>query len=105
MSNRTQGLRVRVVSSRLVISIGVETLAHAIETSPDDRLSPHNDETREFEHHTVTDPVMFAQEMVRALTAEEEDGTTVVYRLLDDAANNAIDNGAVSVERPQVYRG
>lgn len=46
----------------------------------------------------VTNPEVFAKEMVRALNDEDEQGTTPIHRLLDEATNEAIESGAEGIE-------
>jgi hypothetical protein len=77
-----------------VISIGVETLANAIafglnwETDPDDECAGWR----------ITDPNVFAGSVVRVLMDEEEDGTTLVHRMLDTAGERVVEDGAAGVE-------
>lgn len=91
-------LKVEVIGGRLVISIGVRCLAHAIEFAP--ALTRYNESADEFEHPKVTDPLAFAHEIDAELSKEEEDGTTVVHRMLDKAAQSAIENGAEGIHCP-----
>lgn len=76
-------LRVAVVGGRLVISIGVRTLAFAVANSPDHEGDPIK----------ITDPLAAAKEIRVELVREEEDGTTEVHKLLDKAAYDAWENG------------
>lgn len=46
----------------------------------------------------VKDPGVFAAELVAALNAEDEGGSTIVHKLFDTAINSAIENGAEGVE-------
>ena len=72
-------LEVGLVDGRLVISIGVNALAFA--------AANHDDGI------TICDPDLAAEEIVRELRREEEDGTTPVHRLLDKAVFDAWENG------------
>ena len=47
---------------------------------------------------TISDPKAFALEVVHALNDEDEEGTTSVHRLFDDAFDRVIDSGAEGVE-------
>jgi len=102
-TRRNEGLCVGVVGGQLTISIGIDALARAIEASPDDRISTYNDAGNDFEHPRIEEPDIFAEEMVRALQDEKEDGTTRVHRLLDDAAVKAFDDGAQGVVFPDSW--
>jgi hypothetical protein len=93
-------LRCRIVGKQLVISIGIDTLAHAL------RVGPVGGEiTRDDEHPDgwdesklrVTDPAVFAKEVVHALMDEAEDGSSPVTNLLDRAFRDAIENGAEGI--------
>ena len=75
-------LDVAVTGGRLVISIGVRTLAFAV---------THGAGVDEVMR--ITDPLAAAREMVSELVREEEDGTTPVHKLLDKAAFDAWENG------------
>jgi len=85
-------LEVSIASGRLIISIGVDTLASAAE-----RCLRFYDGERDRYTLTVTDKEKFATEVVRALQHEEEDGTTPLHVLLDDAFEAAVDDGCEGV--------
>ena len=72
-------LEVVLAGDRLVISIGVNVLAFAVGAG-----------TQDF---TITDAALAAREILRELQREEEDGTTPVHKLLDQAAFDAWENG------------
>lgn len=72
-------LSVGLEDDQLVIRIGIATLAFAL-TAADEPLR-------------VVDARLAAEEIVRVLTDEEEDGTTPVHRLLDKAGLAAWENG------------
>lgn len=96
----TAPLEIGIVEGRLVISVGIATLAQAIEWSPD--LFLHDAKTGEFIGPRITDTAVFAKEIALILQREEEDGTTLVHRLLDKAASEAIDQGAEGVSVPAI---
>ncbi len=94
---RKSHLSAHVVDGRLVISIGVETLAFAFDHS--EFAQPHDDESGEFvQAFKVTSPVMFARAVARELEREQEDGTTPVHLLLDAACAGAVEDGCEGVE-------
>ena len=95
---RTQPLTVEREDGRLVISIGIYMLARGIEASPDQRIAPYDEASRTFRPPRITDDDKFADAMVTALIDEEGDGTTVIHKLLDNTAANAIENGCEGVE-------
>lgn len=74
-------LTVEIKDGCLCISIGVKTLAFAITHSPELNLN-------------VTDFEGFAADVARELRDEQEDGTTPVHLLLDEAAAKAVENGS-----------
>lgn len=83
---RNQQMSVEIKDGRLEISIGVDLMCHAITHGPcQDALE-------------ITDNDMFAGEVLRALKYEEEDGTNPVHRMLDAAAEQAIEDGAEGCE-------
>jgi hypothetical protein len=95
---RHQPLRVDVEGGRLIISIGVETLAFSVEHAPGPPLTVYDAETRDFVHTQVNDPDAFASEVRGALLAEEEDGSTLLDRMLDEAAADAVGDGCEGVD-------
>lgn len=98
MAKRRNGhLRVRIEREQIVISIGVALLPHVVNT---DLYGAYNDAKDEWEYPKVTDPDVFAKEVVRELLQEEEDGTTLVHKMFDAAINEAIENGAEGIDVP-----
>lgn len=94
--NRDQHVNVELIDGRLVISIGVDTLATAIKYMP--QLDDAFDEVEGKEIETeITDADKLAAAIVETLDDEEEDGTTLVHRMLDKAALQAIENGAEGI--------
>lgn len=55
--------------------------------------------------YKVTNAEEFAQEFVRELNKESEDGTTMIHSLFDKAALNAIDQGAFGIEEHEDQEG
>ncbi|MGL4925633.1 MAG: hypothetical protein ACRC4K_02180 [Plesiomonas shigelloides] len=81
-------LSVDLNPTKLVISIGKETLLHAIETGRSYGLGDVK----------IINNELFLEEIVRELNAEREDGTTLIHEAIDQAVSNAIENGADGVE-------
>lgn len=73
----------------LIIRIGIDTLAFAAEREPM-RMG-----TREREPgHFVSDKAGFAADVVRVLLDEEEDGSSRLTDLFDQACEDAINDGS-----------
>lgn len=70
-------------NGRLSIEIGIETLINACGEA--------------LEGQKVTSQKTFGREVLGALADEEEDGTTLVHRMFDDAIRNALEQGAQGV--------
>lgn len=88
MSTTDSQLSVEINDNQLVITIGKETLLHAIETGRSYGLGDI----------TITDKDLFLTELVRELKAEGEDGSTLIHEALDQAVSNALENGAEGAE-------
>lgn len=93
MSDREQPLRVEITDEGLLlISIGIETLGHAVELKPGYSKSDGSSAV------TITNIDQFAAAVALELESEEEDGTTLVHIALDEAADQAIENGAEGID-------
>ena len=83
--------------------MGIDVLKHATETSPDNRLCWLDEESGEFVSYKILDREEFAKDVVRALCEEQEDGTTPVHILLDNAMVRAIEDGSIAIsEEPSI---
>lgn len=89
-------LSCEVVGDELVIRVPVSALAKATEIMLPDLLMIDPDEYPE--PVKVTDPLEWAQAVADALTEEEEDGTTRINRMFDDAFKHASEQGAEGIE-------
>lgn len=79
-------LGVCITSDRLIVAMGTEPLIHAVSDQP--ALADYN----------VTDPAAFAAAIVKELRREQgDDGTTLLHIALDQAAVNAMENGAEGI--------
>ncbi|QOT75070.1 hypothetical protein [Cupriavidus basilensis] len=85
-------LSCEVVGDELVIRVPVSALAKATEIMLPDLLMIDPDLVE------VTDPLEWAEAVVDALTEEEEDGTTRINRMFDDAFKHASEQGAEGIE-------
>lgn len=90
-------LRIEMRDNQLIISIGLDTLAWAAENHPD-LYDDENDRGL----YKINDHIVFAKDVITELKDEEEDGTTLVHRMIDEATMRAISNGsqAVSEAKP-----
>lgn len=90
-------LLVDVKNGRLVISIGVETLAFSAENS--NFFNPFIDTQNAFVRlWKITNAHDFAHDVKHALCEEAEDGSTLLTRLLDKGIKQAVDDGSTAVE-------
>ena len=80
-------LEVLIEGNRLLISIGLSTLAFAVTHRPD-----------EDNIYRIIDPLAAGREIARQLRDEDEEGTTAVHRMLDKAAWDAWENGGKGFE-------
>lgn len=91
---KSQQLSVKIHEGQLQISIGVALLAYATQYQnhwPEDFY--------------VSDIDKFAKSLARQLKREQEDGTTPVHRMLDDAAQEVIEQGDDGVDEGNVEAG
>jgi len=85
-------MKVEVIDNVLTISIGIKELANAF------LLSPWNwDAEKDKELFSVADNQEFADEVVRELLWEEDDGTTLVHLMFDTAMERAVENGSEGI--------
>lgn len=83
-------LIVRVVDGNVVISIGVDTLLHALAVGREAAFDDDN--------VRVTSPEDYVQSIVDELLYEEDDGYTVIHAMFDQASERAIDNGCAGIQ-------
>ena len=88
-------LSVEIEGNELVIRIGLDTLAVAVEYDP--QLQVYDDDLDEYFGPKVTNESKWAKEIVHALNSEEEGGTTLVHLMLDNAAMQALESGAEGI--------
>lgn len=95
-------LTVSIEDGELVIRIGFETLAFAVQHDP--QLIIYDAAMGEFFAPEVTDEAVWAKEVCRALEREEEDGTTLVHLMLDKAVMQAFESGAEGIKLAEDLR-
>ena len=94
MNKANEPLKIEVADGRLVISIGVSTLAYALPLAP-------GLQCEEGSLLTVKDDEQFARDIARELEHEDEGGDTPVHCLLEKAAWKAVEwSEAAEMEEP-----
>ena len=92
-----QGLEVTVKDGRLVISIGVQTLAHA--SAYADWANPFDEAADDYiRTFAIADAPQFAKDVVSAMLDEREDGATPLSLFLDKMAEAAINDGSLGMD-------
>lgn len=99
MKNSESPLKVEVTDGKLIISIGIQTLAWVVsyEGNLMEKFYPNN--------YKVTDALGFAEDVAEKLEHEDEIGDTVVTELLDTAIIEAINDGSCNVEEVGMKEG
>lgn len=82
----------------LVIVVSKEYLKHLVET--DDNRTEYNEDCDSWDGVKVVDDYEWLQDVANSLNREEDDGSTPVCRMLDDAFTDAIENGSAAVILP-----
>lgn len=90
MKNEEQGLEAKIIDGKLVVSIGLDVLAYAVEQASD--YDP------DFLPVKVINKMNFAKDIIEELTLEDEGGRSSITELIDAAAMSAIENGSEWVE-------
>lgn len=97
--SKTQRLTVGIEKDELVIRIGIDTLTFAFEYSEMNNPFDEDGDSGEFiRQYRVIDMAKFAEDVVTELNVEEEDGTTPLHRLLDQAFESVLENGGFGIE-------
>jgi len=83
----------QIIDGKLVISLRISTLAHAARhCAYFDALEEDGCPLK------ITDEAVFAESVAAALNCEEEDGSTPITRMLDDAFEHVSEQGMDGVE-------
>ncbi len=90
MSKEKQ-LTIEIKNDELVISIGAGLLAYATFTVINEGYGKDDKN-----YMVVKDRSKFAQSIIEALAIEEEDGTTPVHRMLDNALEHMVEQGEIT---------
>ena len=95
-----QPLEAKIEDGRLVIAVGVQTLAHATAfanwANPFDEAA--DDYIRTF---AIADASEFAKDVVCAMLSEREDGSTPLSDFLDEMAQAAINDGSLGLHEDE----
>ena len=86
------GLMCRIDNDNVVITISKEALKCAAEYHPEMEDDYGNRILK------ITDMNVFAEEICRQLQDEEEDGTTLIHKMFDEAISVAVDDGCEGCE-------
>lgn len=98
MSNNTKGCarfesEAKIIDDKLVISLRISTLAHAASHSEHFYNCAESGTPLK-----ITDEAVFAQSVANALNREEEDGSTPITRMLDEATEWVSEQGEEGIE-------
>ena len=88
-------LKVRIKNDRLLISVGLNTLAHATEYCC--RLCNEKNHTQ-YPYVKVVDKQQLGQEILEVLLDENEAGDTIVRKMLDDAIQDVYYAGSTAIK-------
>ena len=95
---KNRPLTVEVKGNELVIRIGIDTLAWAFERS--EYNNPWDEDVADFiQTWKVEDPKQFAQDVSHEMLNEQEDGSTPVGHFVDQACQDALNEGSVAIEK------
>jgi len=86
-------LAVRIEGGDIVIRLGVDCLPIAVGCAP-----WNISEDGETPSYLVTDPAVFARELIHALKNETEDGTTFVFEMFDKAFEYVVEHGYEGID-------
>ena len=98
---KNKKLTVKVVNDELQISIGIDVLKFAAERCP---LLQEIDKSGDCVNYEITDAKQFAKDVKEMILDEEEDGTTLLYEILDKVFVKVIDSGAQSINYDKLIK-
>lgn len=97
-NEKNDPLTVNVTDNKLVIEIGIHTLAY----SSVEAFQSYNDKRGRYETTPVIDAYEFAKDIAGEMKEEEEDGSTPLTRFLDQMMGKAKDNGSMALGEKDV---
>jgi len=93
-------LGVAVKDGQLVVTIGVQTLAHAVAFS--DWANPFDEAADDYiRTFAIEDAPQFANDVVSAMLSEGEDGSTPLSAFIDKMAQAAIEDGSLGLHEDE----
>jgi hypothetical protein len=96
-------LGVKVEDGRLIIEIGVNTLAHAVSYA--DWANRWDDDRHDYiRTFAITDALEFARDVRRMMLDEREDGSSPLSDFLDKVSEAAVDDGSMACEYEQCIK-
>ena len=96
-SKKDAVMNCKISKGKLVVEIGIGTLAFAFENS--DYNNPWDTtENKNIKQDSVANKKMFAEDVVRELLEEAEDGSSMLTKLFDDACQKAVENGSIGIK-------
>ena len=101
MKRQIAPLSCEVADGQLVVRIGVETLALAVAAGSAFHQERDGEHIRNF---AITDPLQFAKDIANELQREDEDGSSPLTDVIDQAAQSAIDEGSLAIKYEQQIR-
>jgi hypothetical protein len=95
-------LRVKVENGQLVISIGINTLADAADFEGREPFWEYDEIVGNVvQKWKIIANLGWAEDIVRELTNEKEDGSSPLTDLLDKMSENALNQGSLNVWSPE----
>ena len=93
-------LECKVVGEKLVVSIGIDTLAYAFLHGPEGDRMRWDDDLLSYDESKlqIIDQLEFAKDVVHALLCEKEDGSSPLTDLIDAACVAAVNDGSLGVD-------
>jgi 2-methylcitrate dehydratase PrpD len=93
---KSQCLDAKLKDDEIIIRVGIDTIKWALEHHIDSQ--PYNEETNQYDQKwIVVDSLEFAQDVLRAMYKEEEDGTTPLIEFLEKMCMEALDDGSLGI--------
>ena len=96
-SNKKAPLRCKLIGDKVVIDVGIDTIAFVFENG--DNNNPFNEKADDYvRQYTVVDKKQFAKDVIDAMLLEEEDGSSMLTKLFDDATEAAVESGSNGIK-------
>ena len=89
---------VKIVDGYAVLAIPLDYFKNLVES--DERYSDYDENSEEFKFAKVNDTEEWACDVVSALNQEDEDGSTLITKAIEEALNLAIEDGSEAINLP-----